>query len=237
MKRRLLITIAVFLFAGGVVNVTVAWGCWSGSDANLQRRLPGWKILSAAEALDIAEDLGFTPVISPDGIQIVYANGSTIDCGFGTTLDMLGITQVWTVERAYAEAVADSELADFSHANIRRVHAGWPTHTLRGYEITVEDNETGELSSKYRWALSARQDKPPFPLLPTWPGVAVNTPLYGVVLWLLIRGPFVPRRVVRAIRVKRGGCTACGYPAGRSDVCSECGKPLPDRTAVTRQSR
>ena len=36
------------------------------------------------------------------------------------------------------------------------------------------------------------------PLLPVWPGFAVNTAFYAVVLWLLIPGPFVLRRFIRA---------------------------------------
>ncbi len=61
------------------------------------------------------------------------------------------------------------------------------------------------------------------PLRPIWPGFAVNTLFYAVVLWLLIPGPFALRRF---IRVKRGLCPACAYPMGESDVCSECGKAL-----------
>ncbi len=104
---------------------------------------------------------------------------------------------------------------------------------MRGYEITVQDNETGEVSAQYRWAFSARQGKPPFPLLPIWPGFAVCTLLYAAALWLLICGPFVPGRVIREFRVKRSRCPACAYPVGQSDVCSECGKPLPGRVPVT----
>ena len=66
-------------------------------------------------------------------------------------------------------------------------------------------------------------------LRPIWPGFAVNTVFYAMVLWLLIPGPFVLRRF---IRVKRGLCSACAYPIGESDVCSECGKALPRRMKV-----
>ena len=68
------------------------------------------------------------------------------------------------------------------------------------------------------------------PIRPVFPGFAVNTLFYAAVLWLLIPGPFVLRRF---IRVKRGRCPACAYPIGQSDACSECGKPLPGRMAVT----
>ncbi len=120
MKRRLLI-IAVFLFAGVVVNVAVAWGCWLGSDANPRNTLPARKGLPAVEALKIAAVLGFAPQVNPDGIPIVFVHGTTSHCGAGTTLDALLINQVETVARPYAEAVADLEIVNFSYANARRV--------------------------------------------------------------------------------------------------------------------
>ncbi len=64
---------------------------------------------------------------------------------------------------------------------------------------------------------------------PLWPGFAVNTLFYAVVLWLLIPGPFALRRF---IRVRRGLCPACAYPRGESDVCSECGKALPNSRGI-----
>ena len=61
------------------------------------------------------------------------------------------------------------------------------------------------------------------PLHPMWPGFAVNTVLYATILWLLICGPFALRRF---IRLRRGLCPKCSYPAGESPVCTECGKAL-----------
>jgi hypothetical protein len=57
---------------------------------------------------------------------------------------------------------------------------------------------------------------------PMWPGFAINTLFYAIILWLLIPGPFVLRRV---IRLRRGRCPKCGYDLrGKHDAgCSECG--------------
>jgi hypothetical protein len=61
------------------------------------------------------------------------------------------------------------------------------------------------------------------PVLPLWPGFAINTIFYAAILWLLFAAPgFVRRR----IRVRRGQCPACAYPVGSSTVCTECGKPV-----------
>ncbi len=61
------------------------------------------------------------------------------------------------------------------------------------------------------------------PLRPMLPGFAVNTLLYGTLLWLVIPGPFALRRHIRR---KRGLCVACGYDLRHADhaACPECGR-------------
>jgi hypothetical protein len=61
------------------------------------------------------------------------------------------------------------------------------------------------------------------PFRPLWPGFAINTVFYAVILWLLFAAPIALRR---RRRIKRGLCPACAYPIGESDVCTECGRPL-----------
>jgi len=67
------------------------------------------------------------------------------------------------------------------------------------------------------------------PLRPIWRNFAVNTIFYVAVLWLLFGGPLTLRRL---IRVRRGLCPKCAYPIRQSDVCSECGTPVPNRPVV-----
>ncbi len=137
MKRRLLI-VAVFLLAGAVVNVALAWG-------------------------------------------------------FVT----------WTV-------IALNSRANPQFSYTGTLAVGWPTEAF-GYTWT--SNEFPAYSS----------------LRPIWPGVAVNTLFYAVVLWLLSGGPF---RLRRWVRVRRGLCPKCAYPRGESAVCTECGKLLSKRAMV-----
>ena len=59
------------------------------------------------------------------------------------------------------------------------------------------------------------------PLEPRWGGLAVDSLLYGVVLWGLGWSTGAVRRLVRR---RRGSCEACGYPRGPGPVCPECGR-------------
>jgi len=61
------------------------------------------------------------------------------------------------------------------------------------------------------------------PILPLWPGFAINTLFYAAILWLLFLAPF---RIRRAVRIRRGRCPKCAYPVGVSPVCTECGREL-----------
>ncbi len=60
------------------------------------------------------------------------------------------------------------------------------------------------------------------PMRPLWLGFAINTIFYAAILWPLICGPFVLRRLIRR---KRGLCVACGYDIRHADhdACPECG--------------
>ncbi len=61
------------------------------------------------------------------------------------------------------------------------------------------------------------------PLRPLWPGLFANTAIYGGAWAVLIGGPILLRRWLRA---RRGGCPVCGYSReGLKDgaPCPECG--------------
>ena len=203
MRRRLII-IVIFLLAGAVVNVAVAWGCWLGSKVSLRRGMSDAESLPVSEAMQIAERLGLLAQADPNDIPIVNP-GDKIFIGYATTLDEFTILYPVPIEAPLKHQLYD-------YLIVWRFELGWPIHSMRSYATSDGD-----------------EYDPPMPLLPVWPGFAVNTVFYAALLWLLICGPFALRRF---IRVKRDLCPACAYPMGESNVCSECGKALSGRATV-----
>ncbi len=98
------------------------------------------------------------------------------------------------------------------HVTRRRGQAGLATNVDMLWAIALDE---GRVTGSSLWHLRL------LPFRPLAVGFAVNTLLYAVVLWLLICGPFVARRLVR---VRRGLCLKCGYPTRQTDGrCPECG--------------
>lgn len=69
---------------------------------------------------------------------------------------------------------------------------------------------------------SGSQEPRIIPLRPIWPGFAVNSILYAILIWLAFFAPVIARRIARH---RRGCCLACGYNLGGMlrHGCPECG--------------
>ncbi len=99
------------------------------------------------------------------------------------------------------------------------VSSGWPARAMSG-----ETWEAWVPGQRPKW--SNRQAMfvggGLLPLRPIWPDFAVNTFFYAAILWLVIPGPFVLRRLIRR---RRGLCLACGYDLRHAEheACPECG--------------
>jgi len=114
---------------------------------------------------------------------------------------------------------------------------GWPTHSMWSafawntaqWPNVLTDPRLSAIHIRSPMGVDYALAQRVLPLRPIWPGFAVNTILYAAFLWLLFCGPFVLRRF---IRVRRGLCLACGYPMGKSSICSECGEALPHRAVA-----
>ncbi len=219
MRRRLL-TIAIFLLAGSVVNVAVAWGCGVlVTDYNTLR-------VQTVEFDNQETFLHFTAF----GSELVrQASNPRRWEDIGTPAQAIGPShRVWGVLRkgrsgSFGMGVEEAQ--------------GWPARSLRWYRLVGGSLRGGiDLGGVRSYSIDGERWSASFSIyqvgnrtiafIPIWPGFALNTILYAAVLWLLIPGPFVLRRF---LRVRRGLCPKCAYPMGESAVCSECGKDLPKR--------
>jgi hypothetical protein len=197
----------IFLLAGAVVSLAVA-------------------VFGAV--LEKLDPLGLDTTTEMQNVWAEYAPASWPKANYGFRSE----GNTWD----YREAVFSGDMTNTGEPHswprpvqlvVKRWRAGWPLRSLVG--IRVEGMTGGRLYSTHTLWLS---DDFNIPYGPIWDALVLNVVLYATVLWLLIRGPFALRGL---IRLTRGRCVKCGYPAGDSSVCTECGETLP--TAVRRAGR
>lgn len=228
--RRLLI-LAVFLGAGAVVNVAVAWGCavavnpTYGKEASGRIERPPWIweakyrkkfgstfLVSAWARYDpsFADTYGPAEDLGPSPRRLVPSWGS------------LGKP---TPDFA---AMPDDPTGNLIVEERFLLGCGWPTRSLwceierdmMGADGTTTRTFDGFIDvSLEPWEITPRV----LPLGVDWPRTTFNTLFYAALLWLLTPGPFVLRRFIRR---HRGRCPQCAYPVGESTVCTECGQEL-----------
>ena len=110
--------------------------------------------------------------------------------------------------------------------------AGWPLLSLHDVTTEIDDCEGGrwrKLDTEFSGSievpeLAIRRGLPSrVPISMLWPGFAINTISYAAILWVVF---FVPGKLKRTLRRRRGLCPACAYPIGTSTVCTECGNTV-----------
>ncbi len=230
LKRRLLI-IAIFLLAGAVVNVAVAWGCAAWIDVRPSRPRTGWQ-----DDASLSRDFGWV-IKRRDAFGATRVTAMMRRQPINMSM-LFGLIRIKTEPQDY-EPLAEilprwSALADVSQRRqIERVTTfawedarGWPCRTLR----CRWDPTQGSASFSGGISLTPRRSTTPIkfldmralPCSPVWQGIMSNTLFYAAILWLVIPGPFVLRRF---LRVRRGLCLACGYDLrhGEHEACPECG--------------
>jgi hypothetical protein len=115
---------------------------------------------------------------------------------------------------------------------VRVVAWGWPRKSLgvvwmREEPITMDSEGMPHREQGIRGGLPmpAQFQRGPWanrlPLMPVWPGFAVNTLLYGAFAGLVLFAPGATRRMLRH---RRGACIGCGYDLAGLGRCPECGK-------------
>ena len=245
--RRRLFTLAIFLLLGAIVNVAVAWGLvihyvhfdiypqfQDDAAGHFPRGQPEWETW-------IAWRHGMF-LVSSHSLRGASPEWSTYLGGKPPNDDLL---PGWATARDLAAHESMPEEEGF----YRDVAWGWPVWALRSrlairwlptniigdapVEVAYVE---GGIVTHYLWTDDAylwTDGGEPFalPLVPIWPGFAVNTVFYAAILWLPIRGPFVLRRHIRR---KRGLCVSCGYDLRHADhdACPECGYTSRRRTPL-----
>ena len=225
--KRWLVRICVFLLLGAIINVAVAWGGMSlntlrVSDASLDHRVTISDKHAVQDRTRSLQALGWRPTPA-DSTYIYRLIGAPLHDNFGRSILWIEESDLNPDFRGIFSGFMESRQAAIEYI------AGWPMQSLRGdaWNKTAFDwrrpapqwvagsvillGGTGNGFDTFDLAL---------PLLPIWPGFAINTVFYAFIVWLLFAVPFVLRR---RRRIRRGLCPKCAYPVGTSDVCTECG--------------
>ncbi|MDY7107705.1 MAG: hypothetical protein SYC29_03620 [Planctomycetota bacterium] len=217
--KRWILTIFLFLLLGAIVNVAVAWTL-----ALVQRSRV---VIYGTTIRYIPKDALREPCWNAD---VHHRPGACYIEGFAWNEvpaddeeDRPGwsITATRPTDRDVAQRVAIEEYA-----------RGWPMLShycrwscTRNSPYVLERGLWVPGLAKRRCGNEGRV----VPLAVIWPGFVVNTLFYAAVLWLLIPGPFVLRRMIRR---KHGRCPKCGYDlrgqppevgAAPGKACPECG--------------
>jgi hypothetical protein len=213
--RRRVVVILIFLLAGAVVNVAVAWGCALWSPFKLAPRQAGQE--HVLEELD-----GWMREIVDE-----YPRRSFL---FADVRTAAGYRLVWILDheqKRFPGGGSSTTTGQFAYAS-----SGWPLPCLDGRWGPLATRGAVRRPDRFR-AIGLRAPRL-VPWVPMWLGFTVNTLFYAAILWLLIPGPFALRRFVRR---RRGLCPACAYPMGEAQVCTECGRQQVDSALRRRELR
>ncbi len=212
-KRRafkVLLFLLVFLTGGAIINIAVAWGCFPGQPDD-------WRVIE--NNLDIDQSH-----LTKLGLPEFQSVDSDMLRSFGF------------VDSDYSTFV-DPNINKYQFVYARETSCGWPLLSLHGIRwgpITYSENLKHHVFTQEHIRITAIHlsdvgdkvilgEREFLPYGPLWPGFAINTLFYAVILWLFFAAPFTLRRWRR---VRKGLCPKCAYPVGISDTCTECGKPV-----------
>lgn len=220
-QRSLLILSSTCLLAGIVLNVGVAWACVAWGTL---RVVNGQHVRPATARPDVPESgwLAPTRLDWPFAVPVDWPLPSVRSWSEGFGLRWDGGATDWDAPALVATRLrAGWPMRSVQWAQLDEFDANGLARTTTGANLLLPVSR-GELSN---WGFANGWVPRRLPVEPAWPGFAVNSVLFAVLLAGVVTGPFVGVRAVRAARRRRRGlCVACGYPVGGA-VCSECGRP------------
>lgn len=229
MKRRVL-TLLVFLVLGGIVTVAVAWGFALRMPTPLEE---GKRYLSQQNdlILIIERRHGDVRLTAYDARSTAFP-GLMLEVDRETFEAMLPRESGFHDAHWIKEQLVLTRSFGSTDALIEHGH-GWPMLALMGSMTFIfgPNGSTGYGNGLYEigpLSLGPFSTGPWYrrvlPLRPMWPGFAVNTVLYGFVLWLMVTLAFMLRN---RRRIRRGLCWKCAYNLRGMPVtgiaCPECG--------------
>jgi hypothetical protein len=258
MKRRtsrIITRVIVFLLLGAIVNLAVAWAIarWALPPTHDPFLYQENRVDDAAPDLHWTEPawlpanwpahpMGRSGEFSPYAHREFFRAEVDTEQGIAARREKARISNAPNVQR-HADAMEVAEVnVEFA---AMFVEIGWPCLALSGARFEHEVKQSAGTpmwspkGSTLKYAIELPVPPSPtawmergtlLPWRPMWPGFAINTVFYAVIVWgcwLVLSVPFVLRR---RRRIKRGLCPACAYPIGESEVCTECGaavRPAP----------
>lgn len=134
--------------------------------------------------------------------------------------------------------ISHRQIFDIFYKRLTRIDSGWPMHSFRGFAnsdvkkiIVLGNSRPAPIQMPPKLNVIAIERSigissvtRHLPYMPIWFGLIVNTLIYAIVIvaimWMLIA-------LRSKMRLRRKLCPNCKYPIGVSDVCTECGSPLP----------
>lgn len=224
MPRRLTVSLLVCLLIGTLASIGIAW------TMSLAARPRQWE--GSTTAVSSRGSFGRFDVQQYAGVKLVstelarFSQGSLQNFSPADLQRSLELTRAsiiageWPSDAWVPAWLGWPSPAAGSVSAWATAASGWPFRCMVSHRIGPEaQNDVRgalRLDRSIKWPVRC------LPLLPYWPGLALNALAYGLSLWC-VRWAIPGLRRWR--RLRRGGCPACGYDLHGSAApgCPECG--------------
>jgi hypothetical protein len=192
--KRCALKLIIFLLAGAIINVAVAWGCTVATPLHYGRG----------------------DEQSPEDVEWARSVGFSFDAGGLPTVIQRASTFGFAVCHVYPYSIG-------GRIGATRYSAGLPLEAFQAHivrsDILQEWDVVGACArqpdpySRPFWIL---------PYWPLWPGFAINTMFYAAILWIVFAVPGALRRRLRHKRGQCASC-GYSLRESVSEKCPECG--------------